>query len=412
MHRYIQLKSTSSVTRRAISLLIVPVLLGLVLVGYWWLSGPSHAVKVRLASPATVWNEERQQRIFGTGKIVSLQQQLITAPETSVIEQLVVSQGQFIEAGAPIVVLKNQTLLREQKEAELAVAEASSDTMLRRSELNTQQLQLEMATAKAENEYQRQQLELAANEKLKNSGVLPAVKYEQYRLLTQQAGFEADNLRKQLELFRQSVVEQSAAMTVKLNVVKERANYLAERLAALTISAPSAGVIKSLSANVGQSVNQGQVLLELVKSSPLHAEVMVPQYSATALAVGDTALIKTPAGEFPGLVEFIDPIVREGAIQVRLRLTAQSQSLNLDQSVEAHIQSNQTSAIAVVEAPGDYELFDQWWVYRYQQGQLIKTQITVSQSAKGHLELTPSISAGEQVVLIPAQQADQDVYQL
>jgi HlyD family secretion protein len=365
-----------------------------------------------LASPSTVWSEQRQQAVFGTGKIVSLQQQLIAAPESSVIESVTVSQGQSVEAGAPMLVLKNLALLREQKEAELAVAEASSDAALRKSELNTQQLQLEMATAKAENEYQRQLLELAANEKLKNSGVLPAVKYEQYRLIAEQARFEADNLRKQFQLFRQSVAEQSAAMTTKLNVVKERANYLAVRLAALTIYAPSTGVIKSLSADVGQSVNQGQVLLELVKTSPLYAEVLVPQYSATALANGDTALIKTPAGEFPGLVEFIDPIVREGAIQVRLRLTEQNHTLSLDQSVEAQIESKRTTAVAAVQAPGDFELFDKWWVYQYQNGQLIKSQITVRQSAKGHLELTPSVSAGEQVVLIPAQQADQDVYHL
>ncbi|WP_164731923.1 efflux RND transporter periplasmic adaptor subunit [Rheinheimera mangrovi] len=412
MHRYILLKSKPSFRRRALIAVLVGALLCLLLISIGLLSGPGSAVRQRLASPGTVWSEQRQQAVFGTGKIVSLQQQLIAAPESSLIESVTASQGQFIEAGAPLFVLKNLALLREQKEAELAVAEASSDAALRKSELNTQQLQLEMATAKAESEYQRQLLELSANEQLKNSGVLPAVKYEQYRLMAEQARFEAENLRKQIQLFRQSVTEQSAAMATKLHVVKERANYLAERLAALTIYAPAAGVIKSLSAHVGQSVSQGQVLLELVKSSPLYAEVMVPQYSATALAAGDTAVIKTPAGEFPGVVEFIDPIVREGAIQVRLRLTAQSDSLNLDQSVEAQIQSSRTTSVAAVQAPDDFELFDKWWVYQYQQGQLVKSQITVHQSAKGHLELTPSLSAGEQVVLIPAQQAEQDVYHL
>lgn len=412
MHRYILLKSKPSFTRRTLLSVLVIVLCAVVVCSLWFMSGPSSAVKQRLASPSTVWSEQRQQTVFGTGKIVSLQQQLITAPENSLVESLAVSQGQFIEAGAELLILKNAALLREQKEAELAVAEASSDAALRKSELNTQQLQLEMATAKAENEYQRQLLELAANEKLKDSGVLPAVKYEQYRLMAEQAGFEANNLRKQFQLFRQSVAEQKAAITMKLKVAEERANYLAERLAALTLYAPDAGVIKNLSADVGQSVSQGQVLLELVKSSPLHAEVLVPQYSAQALAVGDAAMVKTPAGEFPGQVEFIDPIVREGAIQVRLRLMAQNHNLNLDQSVEAKIQSGRTTAVAAVQAPSDFELFDQWWVYQYQDGQLIKSQITVRQSAKGHLELTPSISAGEQVVLIPAQQADQDVYSL
>ncbi len=412
MHRYILLKSQPSLARRVSLSVLVMVLFGLVCGGIWVLSGPSSAVKQRLASPSTVWSEQRQQAVFGTGKIVSLQQQLITAPENRVVESLVVSQGQVIEAGAALLILKNPALLREQKEAELAVAEASSDAALRKSELNTQQLQLEMATAKAESEYKRQLLELAANEKLKDSGVLPAVKYEQYRLMAEQAGFEANNLRKQFKLFRQSVAEQNTAMAMKLKVVEERASYLAERLAALTLYAPDTGVIKNLSADVGQSVSQGQVLLELVKSSPLYAEVLVPQYSAQALTVGDDATVKTPAGDFPGQVEFIDPIVREGAIQVRLRLTAQSHNLNLDQSVEAQIQSSRTTAVAAVQAPGDFELFDQWWVYQYQDGQLIKSQITVRQSAKGHLELTPSISAGEQVVLIPAQQADQDVYSL
>jgi HlyD family secretion protein len=412
VQRYIVLKSKTSFVRHPVGLVLAALLGIIVLLSIWLLSGPSHAIKQRLASPVTVWSEPRQQHIFGTGKIVSLQQQMIAAPESSLIESVTVSQGQSIESGTPLLVLKNLALLREQKEAELAVAEASSDAALRKSELNTQQLQLEMATAKAESEYQRQLLELSANEQLKNSGVLPAVKYEQYRLMAEQARFEAENLRKQIMLFRHSVTEQSAAMATKLHVVKERANYLAERIAALSIYAPSTGVIKSLSAHVGQSVNQGQVLLELVKSSPLYAEVMVPQYSATALAAGDTAMIKTPAGEFPGVVEFIDPIVREGAIQVRLRLTAQSDSLNLDQSVEAQIQSSRTTAVAAVQAPDDFELFDKWWVYQYQQGQLVKSQITVLQNAKGHLELTPSLSAGEQVVLIPAQQAEQDVYHL
>lgn len=131
-------------------------------------------------------------------------------------------------------------------------------------------------------------------------------------------------LKLQLEQAKQGVTAAEAALTnaqndddaTKADITAAKARLkqaeaavkLAEvQLSYTVITAPRAGTVVSLTANVGQNAAPGRTLLTLVDPTDLFVRVYVPETEIGQVRVGQNATIGTDSATetFPGTVSFI-----------------------------------------------------------------------------------------------------------
>lgn len=206
--------------------------------------------------------------------------------------------------------------------------------------------------AKARSELKGQRLEVDANQKLREYGIISAVKFEQLKLKVERAEMDVSNLLQRYNAYKKGYASQNAALQAKRKAAEEKVAYFKSRIDALTITSPIDGVVKELELAQGEAISVGNRVLEIVNDKALAADIAIPQYLGFKIDLNAVATIKSPNGEVEGTVDFIDPIVRDGAVMVRVKLPQNLPSwMSMGQSIEAAITSSSITHIAFVNKP-------------------------------------------------------------
>jgi HlyD family secretion protein len=408
VHQYIDKKNPNSkkiIWMAGISLLIV------LLVGYFQFSNGDE-IPAEFNLPQKITLQKNVRQITGLGKVVPRNQLYIAAPENGQVVAVFVRQGQKIQEGDPIVRINNLSLQRETKVASYELANIASDVELKKIELGIMRYQLEAGLSDAETELQIQQLALDANGLLVESGIVSKIKFAQEKMSLKRAELNVTSKQKQLELFDKSYSQQINALNQKVNAGREKKQFFDERIEALTLFADKASIVRNLNLQIGQTVNQGQNLVELIDDTNLIAEIQIPQYSVDHVAIGDLTKIITPNGKLNAKVEYIDSVIRNGAATVYIAFQDAVPSwIKIDQSIEVLIDTHNEEMVSTLEKPSAFEQYDSWTVYRATgQNTIVKTNISVAVNTDNRLTLSSSRPEGETVFLFPSQYANAASY--
>jgi HlyD family secretion protein len=362
--------------------------------------------------PQKVLLQNETRSVSGLGKIVPREQRFVSAPEDGQVVNIFIRQGQKINKGDPIVKINNFNLIREAKVSSYELAEIQSDVELKKSELGIMRYQLESSLSNAQTERQSQQLTLDANASLVESGIVSKIKFSQEKMSLKQSELEVLSRQKQLELFDKSYEQQIKALDKKVDAGREKKQFFDKRLKSLTLFADVTSTVRNLDFKIGQTVIQGQNLVELIEVENLIAEVQIPQYSVDHVAIGDLTLISTPNGNLNAKVEYVDSVIRDGAATVYLAFDQSLPTwLKIDQSVEVSINTQSARIVSTLNKPNSYEQYDSWTVYRAtSKNTIIKTDVALAINAEDRLTLTPVMSEGETVFLLPSQYAKKSSY--
>jgi multidrug resistance efflux pump len=337
----------------------------------------------------------------GNGKIISSLSQVLSTPEAGIIKTIYAYQGQEVQVGAPLIEINNPSLYREFKEIEFEANDIVAEIAYQQSELTLDLLKFEADLDKAKSISEGFQLEMSASKHLANSGVVSKIKFEQLALSSHQAKREVESLERRLKLFKDNIQQQKDALVARKHAALNKVSYFQKRIDSLTITAPFTGIVKELSFSQGESVSDGTGLLEIVDHKTLSAEITIPQYAGHKVRQSNSVVIKTPSGKIDGVVEFVDPVVRQGATLVRVSLPSNPPDwINLAQSVEAEINTSATTELSYVTKPHDYLDTESWQVYQVTDGEMKATEIKIIRSDNNHLYLQPGLEQGTEIVLV------------
>ncbi len=338
----------------------------------------------------------------GNGKITAVNHRILSANESGIVEKIFVKQGQSIEVGQPLIQINNPTLLRESREAEFTANEVIAQTSYQHSQLDLELEALRSDLARSRSVLKGVQLELRANEKLKESGIISKVKFEQLKLTAEQAQMDVNNLEHRLTLMEPIVKSQQDALLAQQQAATDRVLYFRKRIDSLIIESPIAGVLRELPITQGEAVTEGSKLLDIVDNTQLVAEITVPQYLGDKIRESYIATVETPNGQISGQVEFVDPIVRQGAVLVRIQLPNDLPHwLTMEQSVKAAINMSTPMSIASVERPDFYTDEQAWEIHHVIDGQRYATDIKVISANNDSLVLDGELQSGDQIVFVP-----------
>jgi HlyD family secretion protein len=376
----------------------------------WWLQQPG-SIPSGHRNAYFVTEITASSQISGMGVIYPKHKTIISAPVSGYVTQLNVRQGQQVKQGDLLLVLENDELQQDYANSQFDYQNVQASIAIKTAELQERSFQLQNQLTRAKTEYEKQKLELDARRTLVASGVVSSIQFRQAELSASQAETEVALLTKQLDSFNHNIEQQQQALQSQLNAAKQRTAYLQQRIDQLSFYAERDAIISKLPLDRGQSVQQGQQLLEWLEQNQLLARVQLPQHTAGQIRLGLAAKVNTPFGPVAASVSYINPVVKAGAYQAELSLQPHQLPLAIDQDIEAVIDTGDIKTRLIVNKPYGFSS-EGWKVYLKKQNRAELINLSVRQQTEDTLFLDNSLAAGNTLWFIPAQLVNSKVLRL
>ena len=191
-----------------------------------------------------------------------------------------------------------------------------------------------------------------------------------------------------------------AAMTVD----QARAASARTRLDKTQIRAPFAGVTGLREVSVGDYVNAGQQLVDLVRLDPIELDLRVPEVMLSSLALGqkvDFGVDSFREQIFSATVVAIAPTVDAGgrSVSLRARLDNPEQKLRPGMSARVRIVLANNARALLIPEQAIWPNGEQKMVYLVIDGTAKLVPVTLGARQPGLVEVTSGIKAGDEVVV-------------
>jgi len=204
---------------------------------------------------------------------------------------------------------------------------------------------------------------------------------------TETGGLEKDSL--QLELRSQRLQRDSQALKVA---------RLRERVDALTLKSPVAGMVATLSQQERAQVAENAPLVTVVDLTALEIEFQVSESYANEIRSGMNAEISLDGRQFQGTVAGISPDVRNAQVTGRVRFTQQPKGLRQNQRASVRIVLDERADVLKV-ARSPFSDSDSKFAYVVRDDAAVRTPVEFGAAAIGEIEIRNGLKVGDTVVL-------------
>ena len=374
--------------------------LALLLAGAWsvsaWLSSDRIIPADRMRTAAVVRGPFIRD-VAATGLVVAAVSPTLfaEAPGTVIYK---VRAGDAVKAGDVLGVVESAALTNEyeRERASLASADATLNRQtieVRRQILKSSQdsdLAKVQITA-AEREFKRAEDAwgihvIPERDFLRARDDLETAKLN-YAHAIETGGLEKDSL--QLELRSQRAQRDAQALLVA---------RLKERVDALTLKSPVAGIVATLAQAERAQVAENAALVTVVDLSALEIEFQVAESYANEIRAGMNAEVTLDGRKLIGTVAGISPDVRNSQVTGRVRFTEQPKGLRQNQRASVRIVLDERGDVLKV-ARSPFQDSDTRFVYVVRDDEVVLTPVEFGAAAIGDIEIRNGLNVGDVVVL-------------
>ncbi|NVK38911.1 MAG: efflux RND transporter periplasmic adaptor subunit [Gammaproteobacteria bacterium] len=208
------------------------------------------------------------------------------------------------------------------------------------------------------------------------------------------------------KLFNQKAASETDldSASANLSINQAQAQYAEAQLEKLTIKAPFDGMIGLHDISVGDYVNAGQSLVNLVQLDVLKFDFSLPETHLSKVKVGQNIEITTPA--FPekiytGTVTAIAPAINEQTRSFSVRALIKNESLELRPGLFAsvNLEVSKNDEALLVPEQALIPQGQQYFVMTVVDGKVAQTPVTIGQRRKSEVELTSGVKIGDIVII-------------
>ena len=255
------------------------------------------------------------------------------------ITEILAERGDFVERGQVLAKLSDSILSAEKLEAQGAVEQARArldelEAGNRSEEIARAQSRVTNAKAavtQAESNLGLVQKRVERNRTLQTEGAITRDRLDE--VLNQEQVSKSDlvaavaslnEARQELaQLEAGSRPQTIAAARAELTQAQGRLQKTEAELANTTITAPSAGIIASRDAKVGQITSNSEQLFSIIQNGRLELRLQVPETLIERIEIGQNVLITSnanPSLELTGEVREIDPLIDDNSRQATVKV--------------------------------------------------------------------------------------------
>ena len=224
----------------------------------------------------------------------------LRAADSGTVAELLAHSGDRVRSGTPLLRLVNDELSKEALDARSEVLRLDSE----RSTANAD-------AADLERQEQHASRVLEADKRLLASGAITRMTYEQDELAWAQTRDKLRAARARLAALEGSPAGGAGS---RIALAGKSADELERRVAAMTVRAPSDGLVYGLPRRVGEAVSAGQVVANVIDPAHRRLRARVDQPDLPQTAVGQRLVVTfdgLPRERWEGKVTFVDPGLRD-----------------------------------------------------------------------------------------------------
>lgn len=315
-------------TRQRLALLVLPI----AVLGGWMALGA-------LRGPELAAYELREQplvqTVVATGRVVAVSRAQAGSPVTGVVLERRVREGDRVQPGDVLAVLRADDLEASVREAEAALAQLQASA----------RPQAEAARREAEARLAQARREAARRAELFERQLIAREALEQARQAETTARAAAERAQLAAQEFAAGGPAEAAA---RARLATARA-----QLEKTIVRAEVAGTVLTRNAEPGDLVQPGRVLFEIARDGDTEVLVPLDERNLGVLALGQPA--RCVADAFPGqpfdaTVGFIAPSVdaQRGSVDIRLTVSPVPAFLRQDMTVSVNIETGRRERALVV----------------------------------------------------------------
>jgi HlyD family secretion protein len=201
------------------------------------------------------------------------------------------------------------------------------------------------------------------------------------------AGLEKDSL--QLELRGQRAQRDAQALTVA---------RLRQRVDALTLKSPVAGIVATLTQAERAQVAQDAPLVTVVDLTALEIEFQVAESYANEIRPGMAAEVTLDGRKLTGAVAGISPDVKNSQVTGRVRFAEQPRNLRQNQRASVRIVLDERADVLKV-ARSAYHDSDTRFAYVLRDDEAVRVPVEFGAAAVGEIEIRKGLAPGDTLVL-------------
>ncbi|MEO8064785.1 MAG: efflux RND transporter periplasmic adaptor subunit [Pseudomonadota bacterium] len=208
-----------------------------------------------------------------------------------------------------------------------------------------------------------------------------------YTHAVETGGLEKDSL--QLELRSQRLTRDAQSLKVA---------RLRERVEALTLKSPVAGIVATLTQQERAQVVENAPLVTVVDLSALEIEFQVAESYANEIRPGMNAEVMLDGRTIVGAVAGISPDVRQSQVTGRVRFTDQPKALRQNQRASVRIVLDERNDVLKV-GRGPFSDSDTRFAYVVRDDEALRLPVEFGATAIGEIEIRNGLKVGDTVVL-------------
>jgi HlyD family secretion protein len=376
---------------------------------------------------------------LGDFKTKNRAKSMVEAPVSGRVLSLLVEEGESVQAGQAVVRLESPELSRllaehhhAQRKLELLESSASEKIQLAEQGLETQaplnQAKSRLQQARAEVEAADAQLQEASLnkqrlEKLLDVGIPSQQQVEQSRSQYLQALAQYQAARDEVRLAEEALQKESLLDTSQtrsslkkreisadLHLAREELRHQSELLQVLgkdsneeeptiTLRTPASGSVISVSTSVGEYVEAGNPLLQIVQSGEVYPTIWIPSSRVPQVHVGTdvTVFFSTESPGYAAKISWLAPELDPESRSLAARLELQDQNLSARAGIfiKADVVTEKRDGL-VVPKSAITEIEGRSYVYVNQkENQFQRREIQVGIDSNESVEILSGLTQGE-----------------
>jgi HlyD family secretion protein len=311
----------------------------------------------------------------------------LRAAESAAVAEIPAREGDRVAAGATLVRLENAELSQK-------ALDARSEALRLKAERAS--AEADLAELERAEKHQREVAE--ADARLLASGAISRATAEANQRALRQAEDQTRAARTRL-----SGLDGAGS---RLALSERAAADLERRVAALTVTAPVAGVVYGLPRRVGETVSAGQVVASIVDPEKRRLRARVDQPDLPRIAVGQRLIVSfdgLPREKWEGKVTSVSP----GLTQIEGREVGEalgdvadpSRKLPTNAAVEVEIVAGEKSDTLVVPRAAVLRDGDKRFLYLAEDGRARRREIQTGLTGLTEVEILGGVSEKDAVIL-------------
>jgi len=343
------------------------------------------------------------REVRGPGNLKPESPLFISAVTSGRVDRVILRPGAKVEKGTPLLEMSNPDVELALLSADQAVSAAEGGLVTLRTSLESQRLGEEAAVAQATADFRDAQRNAVAAESLAPRNLIPQFDLQKARDLVEQKRRSLQIEEQRLAVISSSVDSQIALQADQVKRLRAIAEFQRSRVASMTVAAAGAGTLQDLSLEVGQWVQAGQQLAQIVQPGHLKAVLNIPETQAAEVALGQSAAVDTRNGIVKGHVVRMDPQATNGTVSVDVAFddTLPSGARRSDLSVEGTIEIERLASVLHVGRPAYGQANSPVGLFKLVEGGHYAVRVTVQlgRASVSDVEVVSGLKEGDRVIL-------------